>query len=265
MPDNWYPSCKRQSQPWCKSCWNRRNQKYRDPGSERLRSQSWVAKVKAEVIRNYGGACKCCGETNRQFLNIDHILGGGKNHRKTISKTGSGGYAFYLWLKKRGYPQDNYRLLCSNCNSAVGHHGFCAHELKNGTNCCSFCNGSLSGDNTFGFMSHKICINCIMSKSRRLKVGANPENRIRSKHQALRTKFAIIVGYGGACECCNEKEPYFLGIDHILGGGEVERREGLSGIKLYRRLIKHKFPRGKYRLLCFNCNSALGSYKVCEH
>ena len=45
--------------------------------------------VKDEVFNAYGGyVCVCCGETRRIFLTLDHINGGGTNHRK---KVGGGG------------------------------------------------------------------------------------------------------------------------------------------------------------------------------
>ncbi len=69
-------------------------------------------KIKLEMISAYGGRCSLCGETHWEFLTIDHINGGGSRHRKTV---GSGG-AFYRWLKRRGWPKGEYRLLCANCN-----------------------------------------------------------------------------------------------------------------------------------------------------
>jgi hypothetical protein len=84
-------------------------------------------KLRCEVLCAYGGICACCGETNPYFLQIDHINGGGRKHRRTL---GSGGVWMYQWLKNQGYPQCGYRLLCANCNSAFGFWGFCPHEGK---------------------------------------------------------------------------------------------------------------------------------------
>lgn len=76
------------------------------------------------VMDHYGGKCICCGESEILFLTIDHIYGGGNQHRKDIKKWGSG---FYKWLIKENFPND-FQLLCHNCN--MGKHrngGICPH------------------------------------------------------------------------------------------------------------------------------------------
>lgn len=55
---------------------------------------------------------------------MDHIGGGGTQHRRDEGITGSG---IYLWLKKNGYP-DGFQTLCHNCNLARGYYGSCPHE-----------------------------------------------------------------------------------------------------------------------------------------
>jgi hypothetical protein len=83
--------------------------------------------MRLKLIEEYGGKCACCGETEEAFLSIDHISGDGREHRKLI---GTGGQAFYLWLKNHGYPKDNFQLLCMNCNFAKGKLGECPHQTK---------------------------------------------------------------------------------------------------------------------------------------
>jgi len=84
------------------------------------------ARLKAEVIAAYGGACACCGECRPQFLAIDHIYGDGKQDRR-----GRGiGSQFYAWLRASGFPRDRYQLLCHNCNFAKGHRGECPHRSE---------------------------------------------------------------------------------------------------------------------------------------
>jgi hypothetical protein len=80
---------------------------------------------KAEVIQAYGGACACCGETQIEFLSIDHINGKGKQHRKNASGVG---HQFFAWLKRQGYPKEGLRVLCHNCNQAIGLYGYCPHQ-----------------------------------------------------------------------------------------------------------------------------------------
>lgn len=75
------------------------------------------------VIAHYGGKCACCDEDEYEFLAIDHIDGGGNEHRKEINRGGK----FHRWLEARGYPE-GYRILCHNCNQAIGTYGYCPHE-----------------------------------------------------------------------------------------------------------------------------------------
>ena len=73
--------------------------------------------LKLEMISAYGGKCALCGETHWEFLTIDHIHGGGTRHRRETGMTG--GVMFYGHLRKLGWPTDDYRLLCANCNCSV--------------------------------------------------------------------------------------------------------------------------------------------------
>ncbi len=80
--------------------------------------------TKLEVFSHYGTTCACCGESRQEFLAIDHINGGGRQHSLEIGKSGTG---FYSWLKQQGYPE-GYRVLCHNCNMSWGFFGYCPHE-----------------------------------------------------------------------------------------------------------------------------------------
>lgn len=80
-----------------------------------------------EVLSSYSGGepkCACCGESMLDFLSIDHIDGGGNEHRKQKGIWGSG---IYRWLKKNGFPA-GYQVLCHNCNQAKGFYGICPHQ-----------------------------------------------------------------------------------------------------------------------------------------
>jgi hypothetical protein len=83
--------------------------------------------LKKDAIAAYGGKCRCCGERIEEFLSIDHRKGGGQVHRKEI---GSGGYRVYRWLKQHGYPQEDFQVLCFNCNCSRGFFGYCPHEKE---------------------------------------------------------------------------------------------------------------------------------------
>lgn len=87
----------------------------------------YMRKVKDEVISHYSyGAnkCACCGENQRAFLSLDHIEGGGNQHRKKVGrKYGS----IHYWLKKKGYPK-GFQVLCYNCNMAKSFRNGCPHK-----------------------------------------------------------------------------------------------------------------------------------------
>ena len=78
--------------------------------------------VRQEVITRLGGCCACCGESRFEFLAIDHIFGGGNQHRQIV---GSGPH-IARWLKKHAYPE-GFQVLCHNCNHAKAERGICPH------------------------------------------------------------------------------------------------------------------------------------------
>lgn len=82
--------------------------------------------LRDEVFAAYGGyrcVCPGCDVTIPEFLTIDHIHGGGRQHRREINSP------FYRWLKRNGYPA-GFRVLCFNCNAARGFYGTCPHEKE---------------------------------------------------------------------------------------------------------------------------------------
>jgi hypothetical protein len=120
---------------------------YKDPEKQRASARAWYYKYpekkkaydkkrwlwlkpqqKRECFEAYGGVkCACpsgqCFETRMDFLTIDHIDGGGCKHRREQVRGN-----IYGWLKARNFPS-GYRILCYNCNCAMGHNkGICPHE-----------------------------------------------------------------------------------------------------------------------------------------
>lgn len=101
-----------------------------DQDPEAIRRQSREAQMqmrqrrREELVAAYGGRCACakCPERNPAFLCLDHVNGDGKGHRM---KAGSHTYAD---LRRRGWPQDGYRLLCWNCNAMTRFGRTCPHE-----------------------------------------------------------------------------------------------------------------------------------------
>lgn len=111
---NWDKIYKRQLE------WQQENKE-----SVNLKNRLCRRKLREEVFAAYGGACECCGETNLDFLEIDHLLGGGNKHRESLG----GNAKFYGWLRANNYP-NTFRILCSNCNKATAKLGWCPHELE---------------------------------------------------------------------------------------------------------------------------------------
>lgn len=110
-------------------------------GEPRRRARKFDRELRELVLRHYSRGpirCRCCGESHPDLLSIDHINGGGKNHRKSISvessrySKGCGGIHFYRWLRDQGFPS-GYRVLCFNCNcGANANGGVCPHKDKKG-------------------------------------------------------------------------------------------------------------------------------------
>lgn len=72
-------------------------------------------------------SCACCGECRYEFLALDHIGGGGNQHRLALTGTKKGGAKLYYWLRDNGYPK-GFQVLCHNCNMAKGVYGQCPHR-----------------------------------------------------------------------------------------------------------------------------------------
>jgi hypothetical protein len=63
----------------------------------------------------YGGpVCHHCGFSDWRALSIDHVNGGGAEHRSRKTGAGRSGWGFYQYLRKQGYPP-GYQVLCMNC------------------------------------------------------------------------------------------------------------------------------------------------------
>jgi len=79
-------------------------------------------RAKDIILDRYGRVCACCGESNIEFLTIDHIDGNGATHRKTDRSAKD----LKRWLINAGLP-DGFRTLCFNCNAAKSTGKQCPH------------------------------------------------------------------------------------------------------------------------------------------
>lgn len=91
-----------------------------------LKNKERSEKLKSASYSKYGGAfCNCCGEKEYMFLSIDHINGGGNEHRRT--ELGGGQY-IHRWLRDNNYPQ-GFQVLCYNCNlGKAKNKNICPHH-----------------------------------------------------------------------------------------------------------------------------------------
>ena len=90
------------------------------------RNKEYWKKQKQLVLDQYGSICSCCGEHRVEFLTIDHINGGGHQHRESLKKKGKN---FLFWLINNNFPE-GYQVLCMNCNFSKGLFGYCPHERE---------------------------------------------------------------------------------------------------------------------------------------
>lgn len=117
-----------QARGLCPQCYAK-NKYWDDPKRFRQESRDSQAaarkRLREEMLKAYGERCACqwCPETNTDFLTLDHINGDGKEHRKQV------GSHTYADLRRKGWPQGGYRLLCWNCNALTKNGRVCPHEV----------------------------------------------------------------------------------------------------------------------------------------
>jgi hypothetical protein len=182
-------------------------------------------RLRDEVIDAYGGECACCGETRREYLTIDHIDGNGNKQKREIGARTSD--EFYRWLRQNNYPK-GFQVLCLNCNMGKGTYSVCPYDKD-------------AFEEEFE-ANHKTAV----SKS------------------LWKLRLNVIEGYGCKCELCGKDNPHYLTIDHVNNDGAEERKVFGGWQKLYRKLRDENYPRDNYRLLCYNCNCALGFNRITE-
>ena len=182
-------------------------------------------KLRVETFKAYGNKCQICGESNQEFLSIDHINFDGKEHRKLTHN--GGGYNTYRWLRDNKYPQDDYRLLCFNCNCSRKGIKIVENKLEDF-----------------------------------LKVPSRRPVEVWKRREKI--KRIIREHYGNKCACCGENNPLYLTLDHIDGGGREHRKLDKTANDLWMWVYKKDFPNG-YRLLCYNCNLSIGFFEYCPH
>jgi len=120
----------------CWGCKEKSNDKYKIRHKEKCRqyradkkefikeiSRRYHKHIKDTFFEMYGNRCVCCGETNIEFLTIEHKLG-----QRGVKKKESSFRAYISATKE--YQPDTYEVLCMNCNHAKGKLGYCPHQMS---------------------------------------------------------------------------------------------------------------------------------------
>jgi hypothetical protein len=98
------------------------------------RTKAWRIRARQNVLRHYSPDLKCqrCGFSDFRALTLDHIDGGGNQHRRKRKIR-----QLFMWVKRHNYPK-GFQVLCMNCqfikreeNNEVGNlpHRFLVKEI----------------------------------------------------------------------------------------------------------------------------------------
>lgn len=126
--DDFYINWTSGTRYWCKACrvsyataYNKRPDQVE---RRKKHAKEYRDQTRNQILDHYGAKCVCCGETQRYFLAIDHVHGGGNAQRKELGGGRNNNMSILLYIIKNNYPPD-YQILCHNCNFAKSHFGRC--------------------------------------------------------------------------------------------------------------------------------------------
>lgn len=108
----------------CRKCVAKSQWKRRDKDKNRKYYRTRHQNFRKLILNAYGNRCECCGETEPEFLALDHRFGGGAEHRRCRPGT-----SVLRDVIREGFPP-KYRILCHNCNMATRLGTQCPHERK---------------------------------------------------------------------------------------------------------------------------------------
>jgi len=85
-------------------------------------------------------------------------------------------------------------------------------------------------------------------------------------------KLRLFDAFGYQCNCCGERNPQFLTLQHIQAGTNPYGRKRVNGkyvtTRIQSQVVNDAIRSGdktKYEVLCLNCNWAHGHYGECPH
>jgi hypothetical protein len=68
---------------------------------------------RAEILSKLGSVCQKCGFNDPRALQIDHVNGGGQEHRDRV---GRGNRNYYRSILRDPELDTKFQILCANCN-----------------------------------------------------------------------------------------------------------------------------------------------------
>lgn len=170
--------------------------------------------------------CNNCGEAHVEFLEVDHINGGGRKHKQRENITD-----MYSYLKNNNFPE-GYQILCANCNIAKV---ISKNKIKHET-------GTKSQRYTYKYrcklkldvFSHYLtngnykcsCPNC--NENNLDKLCLDHKNNDGAQHR------------------------------------KELQLQGIFGNRIYLWVKQNNYP-PMFRILCINCNKSLGNRGYCPH
>jgi len=158
---------------WCKSCKSTN-------GVERNRRE------RIRVLIHYSQdppCCACCKEKNLEFLSLDHINGGAYAQRTK----GKIIVSWWSWARMNGLPS-GFRVLCHNCNAALGMYGYCPHQTDHSVLVPEY----LRYDEHLPSKSIKLSEEDIQQIRQRHKEGT-PQNRLAEEFKVSRALVCLII------------------------------------------------------------------------
>lgn len=81
-----------------------------NPGKQNLKTRTFRANCRIRILQMYGGKCSTCGEPDGTVLQLDHIHGGGTQHRREVHSPG------VIRDALLAENSSKYQLLCANCH-----------------------------------------------------------------------------------------------------------------------------------------------------
>jgi hypothetical protein len=237
-----------------------------------------AVRVKKEVIEKYGGECACCSEGHLQLLNIDHINGGGTEHRRTDMQLRSTN--IYNWLRQNDFPTDGYRVLCWNCNMSFGAYHYCPHNESTIPTVVKLIAIEEYAHKRYKHNEQRFCRYCAIEllvnetwPARYAKCGNNTCSTCSAKinaYQRRTLKENIMDAYGGQkCVCCGDEHIEFLTLDHIFEDGQEHHKKFGSadgGGRFYSALQQAGYPdKDRLQVMCISCNAAKSICGGCPH